>query len=74
MNVAAGGRARGSARASVDRMGRLIVTSRPGYGPGQVISLEMVSDEAAVSRAMAREVLQVLHQKRSEERRVGREC
>jgi DNA-binding FadR family transcriptional regulator len=49
---------------SVDHLGRLIVTSRPGYRPGQVVSLEMVSGEAGVSRAMAREVLQVLHQKR----------
>jgi len=50
--------------ASVDQLGRVIVTSRPGYRPGQVVSLEMVSGEAGVSRAMAREVLQVLHQKR----------
>jgi DNA-binding FadR family transcriptional regulator len=57
------GRARGSTRASVDHLGRLIVTSRPGYRPGQVISLQMVSAEAGVSRAMAREVLQVMHQK-----------
>ena len=66
MNLAAEGRVRGSksTRASVDHLGRLIVTSRPGYRPGQVISLEMVSGEAGVSRAMAREVLQVLHQKR----------
>ena len=64
MNLAAKGRARGSTHASVDHFGRLIVTGRPGYRPGQVISLEMVSEEADVSRAMAREVLQVLHQKR----------
>lgn len=64
MDMAAQGRARGSTRASVDHLGRLIVTGRPGYRPEQVISLEMVSGEADVSRAMAREVLQVLHQKR----------
>ena len=64
MDLAAKGRARGSTHASVDHFGRLIVTGRPGYRPGQVISLEMVSEEADVSRAMAREVLQVLHQKR----------
>jgi DNA-binding FadR family transcriptional regulator len=56
--------ARTSAAAATRPLGRLIVTSRPGYGPGQVISLEMVSGEAEVSRAMAREVLQVLHHKR----------
>jgi DNA-binding GntR family transcriptional regulator len=46
-------------RASVEQLGRIIVTSRPGYRPGQVVSLEMVSGESGVSRAMAREVLQV---------------
>ena len=40
------------------------MTSPPGYRPGQVISLEMVSGKTGVSRAMAREILQVLHQKR----------
>jgi DNA-binding FadR family transcriptional regulator len=64
MDLTAAGRARGSTSASIDHFGRLIVTGRPGYRPGQVISLEMVSEEAGVSRAMAREVLQVLHQKR----------
>jgi DNA-binding FadR family transcriptional regulator len=48
----------------IDFLGRLIVTGRPGYRPGQVVSLEMVSEEAGVSRAMAREVLQALHHKR----------
>ena len=57
-------RSYGSTRPSVDQLGRLIVTSPPGYRPGQVISLEMVSGKAGVSRAMAREILQVLHQKR----------
>jgi DNA-binding FadR family transcriptional regulator len=50
--------------AAVEQLGRIIVTSRPGYRPGQVVSLEMVSQEAGVSRAMAREVLQVLNHKR----------
>jgi len=62
--LSAQGRSRGSTAASVDHVGRLIVASRPGYRPGQVVSLEMVSAEAGVSRAMAREVLQALHQKR----------
>ncbi len=64
MDVSAQGRSRGSTAVSVDHVGRLIVASRPGYRPGQVVSLEMVSAEAGVSRAMAREVLQALHQKR----------
>ena len=64
MSLAEEGRARGSTAMSVDHLGRLIVISRPGYRPGQVVSLEMVSREARVSRAMAREVLQVLHHKR----------
>jgi DNA-binding FadR family transcriptional regulator len=57
-------RKRRSTGASVDQLGLLIVSSPPGYRPGQVISLDMVMREAGVSRAMAREVLQVLHQKR----------
>ena len=64
MNLDTKGRVYGSTRESVEHLGRLIVTSPPGYRPGQVISLETVSGEAGVSRAMAREVLQVLHQKR----------
>jgi DNA-binding FadR family transcriptional regulator len=40
------------------------VASRPGYRPGQVVSLEIVSADARVSRAMAREGVQALHQKR----------
>ena len=64
MSQASEGRLRGSTRATVDRLGRLIVLSQPGYRPGQVVSLELVTRETGVSRAMAREVLQVLHQKR----------
>jgi DNA-binding FadR family transcriptional regulator len=56
---------RGSVRAAVNKLGRLIVTSRPGYQMGEVISLEMVSRESGGgSRALAREVLQVLRNKR----------
>jgi len=62
--LSAQGRSRGSTAASVDYVGRLIVSSRPGYRPDEVVSLEMVSAAAGVSRAMAREVLQALHQKR----------
>src|SRR5688572_27093620 len=57
-------RGRGSTAATVDRLGLLIVSSPLDYRPGKVISLEMVMREVGVSRAMAREVLQVLHQKR----------
>src|ERR1700688_3400068 len=64
MSQVSEGRLRGSTRVTVDRLGRLIVLSQPGYRPGQVVSLEMVARETGVSRAMAREVLQVLHQKR----------
>lgn len=64
MSSAIEGPARGSTSASVEQLGRLIVTSRPGYRPGHVISLEMVSAEVGVQRAIAREVLQILHQKR----------
>lgn len=64
MSSASAGQARGSTRTAVDQLGRLIVTSRPGYRPGQAISLEMAQEEANVNRALAREVLQILHQKR----------
>ena len=56
--------ARGSTIATVARLGRLIVAGQPSYRPGQVVSLEAVTKETGVSRAMAREALQVLHQKR----------
>lgn len=60
-----GTRPRGSVRTTVVKLGRFIVSSRPGYQPGEVISLEMVSKESAGgSRTLAREVLQVLHNKR----------
>jgi DNA-binding FadR family transcriptional regulator len=53
---------RGSTRTTVDELGDVIVSGRP-YRPGDVISLEAVT-QLGVSRAMAREVLQVLQQKR----------
>lgn len=55
---------RGSTRATVHHLGHLIVAGQMSYRPGQIISLEAVIKETGVSRAMAREALQVLHQKR----------
>src|SRR4051812_34594642 len=57
-------KARGSTRATVSELGRLIVAGETSYRPDQVLSIEKVTEETGVSRAMAREVLQVLHQKR----------
>jgi DNA-binding FadR family transcriptional regulator len=47
----------------VQHLGRSIVSANP-YRPNTVISLSEVMDSVGVSRAMAREVLQILHQKR----------
>ncbi|MBV8995237.1 MAG: FadR family transcriptional regulator [Pseudonocardiales bacterium] len=55
---------RGSTRATVHHLGRLIVAGQMSYRPGQVISLEAVTKETGASRALAREALQILHQKR----------
>jgi len=49
---------------SVDQLGLLIVASPPGYRPRQVISIDTTMKAAGVNRALAREVLQVLNQKR----------
>ena len=57
------GKPRGSTHAAVERLGLAIVGREP-YEPGDVISIEAVVNRLGVTRAMAREVLQSLGQKR----------
>src|SRR3954447_1360693 len=56
-------RTRASTRQAADCLGRSIASAEP-HRPDDVINLATVMEELDVSRAMAREVLQVLHQKR----------
>lgn len=57
-------RPRGSTQDTLDRLGRKIVEGEPGYRPGDGLSVESVTEKLQVSKAMAREVLQALHQMR----------
>lgn len=64
MEVSPGKARGGSTRSVVDQLGHAIVSGHPPYRPGELISLDAVMSAVDVSRAMAREVMQVLHQKR----------
>jgi DNA-binding FadR family transcriptional regulator len=53
---------RGSTQGVVDQLGYEIVSGHP-YRPDELITLDALKSGMGISRAMAREVLQVLHQK-----------
>jgi DNA-binding FadR family transcriptional regulator len=59
-----GGRPRGSTQDTLDRLGRKIVEGAPGYRPGDGLRVDSVVADLHVTKAMAREVLQALHQMR----------
>ena len=54
---------RNSAQAATEAIGRAIVVGKE-YRPGHVLRIEEIEQKLAISRAMAREVLQALHSMR----------
>src|SRR5689334_20877653 len=53
-----------STRAKVVELGDAIVSGRPRYRAGEVLTLDAVGRELKISRSMARDVLAALHAKR----------
>jgi DNA-binding FadR family transcriptional regulator len=46
---------------ALDQVGQRIITGAPGYRPKDVLSADTVADKLALSKPMARDVLQALH-------------